>query len=93
MNSFAENPFNGKEAQYRNSFSQVVNMAQYAKIALYNSEDTLDPKVELYIKMRGELNAPHGDLSDQNLFAEVLRLLGDEESRLKLIKAYPSISF
>jgi len=35
----------------------------------------------------------HSQMSDQRLFAETLRMLGDVASLGKLIEAYPSISF
>jgi hypothetical protein len=57
-----------------------------------------DSRVVLYGILRddkssnGEENH-YNQMSDQNLFAEVLRIQGDEESLEKIIAAYPNISF
>ena len=78
--------------------SQAENIAERAKIILRNSEDTLDPKIILYGILRAD-TAPegtkyhHSQMSDQRLFAEALRMLGDADSLEKLIKAHPNISF
>ena len=72
-------------------------MAQHAGIVFKNSEDTPDPRAALYAVMREDRKPGaeyyHGQMSDQRLFAEVLRMLEDDESLTKLKSAYYNISF
>jgi len=76
---------------------QAENIAKYAGIVLENS-DGVDPRVKLYAVLRTD-NKPedveyhHSQISDQRLFAEALRMLGDVDSLNKVIAAYPNISF
>lgn len=84
--------------QVKNFISQVLGMARYAEIELNNSEDVPDPKVALYVILRGDTGPKdvkyhHDQMSDQRVFGEVLRMSGDADSLDKLIKAYPNISF
>ena len=87
-----------KSPEIRNSIQQVVNMARYAKIELNDSEDVHDPKILLYVILRLDIKPEdveyhHSQMSDQRIFGEVLRMLGDADLLDKLIKAYPNISF
>ncbi len=86
--------------QVRSSIQQALGVARYAKIELNDndSEGTLDPRIVLYVILRNDINLAnvkhhHSQISDQRIFGEVLRMLGDVDSFDKLIKAYPNISF
>jgi len=76
---------------------QAENIAAYAGIVLDNSSG-VDPKVKLYAVLRAD-NKPggvehhHSQMSDQRLFAEAIRMLGDVDSLNKMVTAYPNISF
>ena len=76
---------------------QAENIAEYAGIVLKNS-DGVDPRVKLYAVLRAD-NRPedvkyhHSQMSDQRLFAEAVRMLGDVDSLNKMVAAYPNISF
>ena len=59
------------------AMEQAENMAEFAGIELQDH----DPRVKLYATLRDKT-------SDQSLFAEVLRILGDTEALNKLIGAY-----
>lgn len=77
---------------------QVTAMARHAKITLSDSEDAPDPKIVLYVILRSDIMSEgvkyhHSQMSDQRIFGEVLRILGDVDSLDKLIEAYPNISF
>ena len=56
----------------------------------------VDPKVKLYVVLRAD-NKPedvkyhHSQMSDQRLFAEVLRMLGDTDALNKLVDAYHKV--
>ena len=87
-----------KDPQVIDSIQQVVDMARYAKIILSDLKDVLDPRVVLYVILRldtkpEDVEYHHSQMSDQRIFGEVLRMLGDASSLDKLIKAYPNISF
>jgi len=76
---------------------QAENIAEHAGIVLNTSSD-VDPKVKLYAVLRGDdkpenVEYHHAQMSDQRLFAEALRMLGDAEALNKMIVAYPNISF
>lgn len=79
------------------SIGKVKIMAQNAGIILKNSENTPDPRAALYAVMRQDRKPGaeyyHGQMSDQRLFGEVLRMLEDAESLRKLKRAYYDISF
>lgn len=79
------------------SMAQVEGMAKRAGIVLHNSEDSPDPRAILYGILRSdrvpEPKYHHSQMSDQRLFAEALRMLGDADSLKKVIEAYPNISF
>jgi hypothetical protein len=82
----------------RGVISQVLEMAKYADITLHDSEYVPDPRIVLYVTLRNDakpkdVNYHHSQMSDQQLFGEVLIMLGDSGSFNKLIKAYPNISF
>ncbi|MEK7187369.1 MAG: hypothetical protein AAB691_00805 [Patescibacteria group bacterium] len=77
------------------SISQAKGIAQRAGITLLG--DT-DPRIMLYAIMRSDTKPEgvehhHSQMSDQRLFAEAARILGDKDSLKKLIEAYPKISF
>lgn len=87
-----------KDPQVIDSIRQVVDMARYVKIKLNDSEDVLDPMVVLYVILRldtkpKDVKYHHSQMSDQRIFGEVLRMVGDADSFDKLVKAYPNISF
>jgi len=77
---------------------QVKGIARYSGFELSDSEDTLDPRIVLYVILRGDIRPEgvkyhHDQMSDQRIFGEVLRMLGDTDSFDKLVKAHPHISF
>jgi len=76
---------------------QAEGIAAHAGIDL-EGERGPDPRVKLYAVLRTDTKPEdvehhHSQMSDQRLFAEVLRMLGDAESLDKIIAAYPNISF
>lgn len=86
------------EAKESNSLKKAYveaaeGIAKKAGIVLNNAIDGIDPKVKLYAIMRAD-NKPegvehhHSQMSDQRLFAEVLRMLGDTDALNKLIGVY-----
>lgn len=90
--------FNRTDPRVRNKIWQAEGMARYARIELNNSEDDLDPKIVLYVILRSDVRPEgveyhHSQMSDQCIFGEVLRMLGDADSLDKLVRAYPNISF
>ena len=74
---------------------QAENIAKYAGIVLNNSGG-VDPKVKLYAVFRAD-NKPedvkdrHSQMSDQRLFAEVLRMFGDTDALNKLVDAHHKV--
>jgi hypothetical protein len=72
-------------------------IARVAKIELNNTKDSLDQRTILYGVLRGDkpkgVKYHHCQMSDQRLFAEALRMLGDVDSLNKLVNAYSNISF
>lgn len=77
---------------------QAEGIAKFAGIELHNTKDTVDQRIILYGILRSddkpkEVKDHHSQMSDQRIFAESLRMLGDIDSLNKLIKAYPNISF
>ena len=90
---------NGNDPQVRNSILQAVEMARHAEVELNDSLETVpDPKIVLYVILRldtkpKDVEYHHSQMSDQRIFGEVLRMLGDVDSFDKLVKAYPNISF
>ncbi len=73
-------------------------IAKIAGIELHNSTDALDQRTILYGILRADakpkgIKHHHNQMSDQRLFAEVLRMLGDIDSLNKLINTHPHISF
>ena len=79
----------------KKSIDQAKLIARVAGIKLDSSDSTLDPRVALYLILRIDIDLKamyhHSQMSDQQLFAEVLRMLGDEDSLQKLINAHPNI--
>lgn len=77
---------------------QAENIAKFAGIGLRNTEDTVDQRIILYGILRSDARPEgvkyhHSQMSDQQIFMEVLRMLGDVESVDKMIKKYSNISF
>lgn len=77
---------------------QAKGIAKFAGIELHNTENAIDPRIILYGILRSdvapmEVTSHHSQMSDQCLFVEALRMLGDVESLNKMIRAYPNISF
>lgn len=79
----------------KNLISQAGGIARASDIELHNLGGQLDPRVILYGILRTDTNPNaeyhHSQMSDQKLFAEALRMLGDEDSLQKLIVAHPNI--
>lgn len=78
--------------------AQAELMARVAGITLNNAGEALDPRTVLYGTLRRDRNLQqaqhhHSQMSDQRLFAEALRMRGDEDALKKLIEAHPHISF
>ena len=77
---------------------QAENIAKFAGIELDSSKDTVDPRIILYGILRRDVRPKgvkyhHDQMSDQRIFVEALRMLGDTESANKMIKAHSNISF
>jgi hypothetical protein len=78
-----------------NKRAQVQTMATASGIILEDSG--IDPRVALYAVLRADQNPDllskyhHSQMTDQKLFAEVLRMLGDTESLKKLLETHPHI--
>jgi len=74
---------------------QAKMIAEESGIALHSLEIASDPRVILYGILRTEVNPGekyhHSQMGDQQLFAEALRMLEDEDSLKKLIEAHPNI--
>ncbi|MDO8575060.1 MAG: hypothetical protein Q7R61_02180 [bacterium] len=75
---------------------QAELMAEFAGIELHNTKDAVDQRITLYEILRAdskpeEIKYHHSQMSDQRLFAEVLRMLGDTDSLNKLIGAYHKV--
>lgn len=75
---------------------QVENMAKFTGIELQNEKSANDPRVKLYAILRSDskpkdVKYHHSQMSDQRLFAEVLRIFGDTEALSKLIGAYHKV--
>ena len=78
---------------------QALNIARIAEIdliGLNNAEKARDPKVLLYATLRGDVGPKdnrnhHSQMSDQRLFGEALKMLGDTVSLKKLVEKLPHI--
>ncbi len=72
-------------------------IARVAGIGLRNEKGSLDRRTILYGVLRSDkpegVRYHHCQMSDQRLFAEALRMLGDVDSLDKLVSAYSNISF
>ncbi|OGD24718.1 MAG: hypothetical protein A3A98_01435 [Candidatus Staskawiczbacteria bacterium RIFCSPLOWO2_01_FULL_40_39] len=76
--------------------AQIENMAKFAGIELQNEKSADDPWVKLYAVLRSdskpeEVKYHYSQMSDQRLFAEVLRILRDTDALSKLIDAHHKI--
>ena len=77
---------------------QVEVMSKFAGIELDSAKNAINPRVILYSILRSDVRPKgirhhHSQMSDQRIFVEALRMLGDTESVNKMIKAHPNISF
>lgn len=77
---------------------QAEIIARTAGIELENTGDSIDKRVVLYEILRSDtrpegVKRHHDEMSDQRIFMEALRMLGDTESINKMIEAFPNISF
>jgi hypothetical protein len=94
----AANGLDQKKSEIKTAIQQGIHIANFAKIELHNLEKKLDPKIILYVLLRtdyipeGEQNH-HGQMSDQQIFMEAARMLGDSEAIEKMKKTYPNINF
>ena len=84
-------------APSRSVVRQAKFIAETAGIALA-SETSADKRVILYGILRTDskptdIKYHHSQMSDQRLFAEALRMVGDADSLHKLLAAFPNISF
>ncbi|MBI2062478.1 MAG: hypothetical protein HYT64_02205 [Candidatus Yanofskybacteria bacterium] len=78
--------------------AQVKVMSDFAGIELHDIDDTTDPRIILYGILRNDVRPEgveyhHSQMSDQRIFVEALKMLGDVESLKKMIKMHPHISF
>ena len=78
--------------------TQAENIANYSEIELHSTSDIPDPIITLYGILRSDIQPKkvkhhHSQMSDQRIFVEALRMLGDVESLEKMVKTYPHISF
>lgn len=81
----------------KTSIKQAEGMARFAGIEL-DVENGIDKRVKLYAILRSDVQPEnekyhHSQMTDQRLFVEALRMLGDADSLGKMIRAYPHISF
>ena len=85
-----------KNPQIRNWIGQALGIARHAGIELKGSEDAPDKRIVLYVILHNNAQLKDvyhpGKMSDQQIFGEVLRILGDADSLAKLIKACPGVS-
>lgn len=82
--------------EVKSSILQAEQMANHANIKLNNLGNVLDPRVQLYAILRTDgmpegAKRHHSQMTDQKLFAEVLRMYEDKDSLDQLMKAYPHI--
>lgn len=95
-----EKDYNSALARLKNTTSinetrkaQAKGIARFAGIELLDeTKGVIDPRIILYGILRGDVRPEgvkyyHDDMSDQRLFAEALRMLGDVESLNKTIEA------
>jgi len=88
-------------SEIETTIKQGVHIADFAKIiSLNNPEKNFDPKLDLkmvlYVLLRTDFHSEgaqnhHGQMSDQRLFVEAVKMAGDADALDKLIKAYPNI--
>ncbi|MBI2023703.1 hypothetical protein HYT01_04050 [Candidatus Giovannonibacteria bacterium] len=88
-------PFAKRSQKEKERILQVTEIANRSGIELNNPEGGLDPRVEQYLALR-DFDIPggtnhHGQMPDQQLFAEALRISGDEDSLKKLMEMHPNI--
>lgn len=73
-------------------------IAKVAGIELQSTGDAIDPRVVKYVELRSAVTSKgdkndYSGMSDQQIFVEALRALGDAESVDKMIKTFSNISF
>ncbi|MDP3697043.1 MAG: hypothetical protein Q8R55_03345 [Candidatus Taylorbacteria bacterium] len=71
-------------------------IAEFAGIELHNAKDSIDPRTILYGILRTDTKPEgvqdhHSQMSDQRLFAEALRMLGDTDALNKLVDAHHKV--
>lgn len=81
----------------RTRLMQAESIAKFAGIELHNTENAIDQRIILYGILRDDIQPVETEthpnqMSDQHLFAEALRMLGDIESLNKMIDVYKNIS-
>lgn len=80
-----------------NRISQAEAVARIAGIELQNNEDELDKRIVLYELLRSDVQPEkvkyhHQQMTNERIFAEVLKMVGDTDSLNKFIKRYPQIN-
>ena len=80
----------------RHALQEAENMARFAGIELHNTKDAIDQRIILYGILQTDrkpegVKHHHSQMSDQRLFAEALRMLGDTDALNKLIGAYHKV--
>jgi len=77
--------------------AQAERVVGVAGFSLNNDKDCLDDVTTLYGVLRTDqkpgVEYHHGQMSDERLFAEALRMLDRPDLLAKVIEAYPNISF
>lgn len=87
-----------RNPQIRSIIQQGTNIANYANIPLYNSENNFDLRIVLYVLLHTDFQPEgkskhHGLVGDQRIFGEAVKMVGDADTLDKLIEAYPNIDF
>ncbi|MDP1689022.1 MAG: hypothetical protein Q8L47_02740 [bacterium] len=85
-----------KKDRDQNRISQIEAIARFAGIDLVDTEDELDKRIVLYELLRSDVQPEkvqyhHQQMTNQRIFAEVLKMVGDTDSLNKFVKRYPHI--
>lgn len=88
----------GQKIKHINCFvSQAKSIALRLGFTEDISQEQLDKVAMLYGVLRSDIRPGseyhHGQMCDQRLFAEALRMLDHEKLLIKVINAFPNISF